>query len=271
LFAVALSFAVSVVAAVGLWIMGPGGPGSVLHPFMFLAALGLFAFRPLRRALGTDATGLAPCLPVLVPFVQGGAAGFALAALLAGLGVLLAGPCLERLSAGRRAPGRGSRGALAARRLVSLALLVSYAAVAFFSPFPLAFCLAAPAFFLIAYFASLWASLVGASGGGSRGRRRFSPVRMIVNRRAFELGFAWAMFPFALAALVSAFLGFLSIVDLRDGGGGLFAALAPLLFILPAFVLWGSAGKQEGYAEAAVAFFSRDAERGKKARTVRIA
>jgi len=263
-----MSFAVSIIAAAGLWIMGVGRPGHV-YLLLFLVAVGLFAIRPLRNALGADAPRLAPCLPVLAPFIQGGAAGLALAAFLAGFGVLLVGPCLGMLSPRkglyyeRRILRRWTRGPVAARLLVSLALLISYGAVAYFSPFPPVFCLVALGLFLVIYVISLWASMAGSSSMRIRRHRRFSPVRMIVSRRAFELGFAWAMLPFAFAALVLAFLDFVSIVDMYDGGGtlpGLFAALVPLLFILPAFILWGSAGKQEEYGEAPVAFFSRNEE-----------
>ena len=253
-FARILSFAVSLLAAAGLWIMaaGTGEPVFLSLP-LFLAAAGLFAARPLRKALGADAFCLAPCLPVLSPFAQGGAAGLALAALLAGFGVLLSELRLDAFPCrpGRPAFGQGrrKRGTLAARRLVSLALLVFYGGAAFFSPLSAAFCLAAFALFLLVCALSLWAS--GGSAAGAR--RRFSPVR-IISRGDFEFGFAWAMLPFALAALALAFVGFARPAG-RDELPGLFAALSPLLFVLPSLVLWGRRGER---AEVDEAFFSRD-------------
>jgi len=257
----ALSFAVSLLAAAGLWIMVAGTGGLAFLPLsLFLAAVGLFALRPLRKALGSDALCLAPCLPALSPFVQGGAAGFALVAFLAGFGVLLSGPCLDALpprrtsGRGRRAFGRRNRRLSLARWLVSSALLVSYGGVAFFSPLSVAFCLIALALFLLVYALSLWASGERIAGG----RRRFAPVR-IISRDVFEFGFVWAMLPFSLAALALALMGFAPPVE-RDALPGLFAALSPLPFVLPALVLWAGAGKRGERTEATGSFFSRDGE-----------
>jgi len=62
------------------------------------------------------------------------------------------------------------------------------------------------------------------------------------------------MLPFALAALALAFVGFARPAG-RDELPGLFAALSPLLFVLPSLVLWGRRGER---AEVDEAFFSRD-------------
>jgi len=215
--------------------VGPERP-VLPHALLFLAAVGLFALRPLRGALGTDAAGIVPCLPALFPFALGGAAGLALAALLAGLGALLAGSCREPFFpergglCGRARLSPLKRRLPAVRPAVSAAMLGSYLAVVFLSDFPTLPGFAIPAAFAVLCVFSLRVSAPGACApgvfrrgafaGAVPGRRRFSPVRMLP-RSGFDTGFSWAVLPFALAAVFSAFLGF----ALPERGG--FSPLPP--------------------------------------------
>jgi cbb3-type cytochrome oxidase subunit 3 len=170
----------------------------------FLAAVAFFAVRPLRRALRPHAASLIPCLPALVPLATGGAAGFALASLLAGCAVIIAGPCLERFTMPQR---RGLPPLLC--WLLPPFLIICYVILAFFSSLPSVFTLLVLVFFggILAF--SLWSTLpAGARAlNGWFTRRwnlehqRFSPV-LILKPLSFNFAFSWAMLPFAAVSLV---------------------------------------------------------------------
>jgi len=219
--------AVSLAASVWLWVWAGGFDGAgIVSVALFLAACGTFAVRPFRRAVGADAASLAVCAPVLSPLAPGGAVGLALAAFLAGLGILLAGPLAGRLFArgGRRRRGPDFVAAV----LACAALSVSYAAAVFPSPFSPAFAAAVFASFLAAFALSVRTARIGIPG-----RRRFSPVRIIEGGGPSDSGFAWAMLPFALAAVA------LALPSVRPDAGiwdraRLFASVLPMLFVLAA-------------------------------------
>ena len=170
----------------------------------FLAVVAFFTVRPLRRALRPHAVSLLPCLPALAPLAPGGAAGFALASLLAGCAVIIAGPCLERFTMPQR---RGLPPALC--WLLPPFLVICYVILAFFSSLPSVFTLLVLVFFggILAF--SLWAALpAGAwalngwySKRRNSGHQRFSPVQ-IVKPYSFSFAFSWAMLPFVAISLV---------------------------------------------------------------------
>ena len=220
--------AVSLTASVWLWVRACGfdgaGPVSVV---LFLAAVGAFALRPLRRAVGADFGSLAVCVPVLSPLALGGAVGLSLASFLAGLGILLAGPVSGRLLA---RGGRRKRGpSFAATILACVTLTASYSAGIFPSPFSPPFALAVFASFLAVIAVSVLASRIGFPG-----RRRFSPVRIIEEGGLPSSGLAWAMLPFALAAVALA----LALPSARPPNGvwweraRLLASVLPMLLVL---------------------------------------
>jgi len=169
----------------------------------FLAVVAFFTVRPLRRALRPHAVSLLPCLPALAPLAPGGAAGFALASLLAGCAVIIAGPCLERFTMPQR---RGLPPLLC--WLLPPFLIICYVILAFFSGLPSVFTLLVMVFFggILAF--SLWSTLpAGAKilNGWYNKRRnpehqRFAPVQ-IVKPFSFSFAFSWAMLPFAAISL----------------------------------------------------------------------
>ncbi|MDR2718791.1 MAG: hypothetical protein LBB89_12130 [Treponema sp.] len=179
-------------------------PALLFLILFFLAAAALFAIRPLRRALRPHAASLIPCLPALAPLAPGGAAGFALASLLAGCAAIIAGPCLERFTMPQR---RGLPPLLC--WLLPPFLIICYVILAFFSSLPSLFTLPVMVFFggILAF--SLWSmSPSGARAlNGWRGKRwnpghqRFSPV-LILKPLSFNFAFSWAMLPFAAVSLV---------------------------------------------------------------------
>jgi hypothetical protein len=200
-----------------------GGPHGLLFALFCLAAFAFWAIPPLRSALRPLAACLLPCLPTLAPLSLGGGAGFALAALLAGLAVSLAETRLGSIAlppASRGlSPAQQRRPAL--RRLLSLALLACYGITAFVSGFPVFFAGLALALFGLVFALSLWSVSRGAAGTGKKagrlgkglshsrrypGYRRFSPVAIIAPR-PLSFCFAWAMLPFAVVALVLAVTG----------------------------------------------------------------
>ncbi|MCL1836463.1 MAG: hypothetical protein FWG46_02820 [Treponema sp.] len=174
-----------------------------------------FLFRPLRSALKPNAAALLPCLPVLAPLTWWGAAGFALAALLAGCAAYLV--------------SYGSK-----RRLFLPAIfIVCYCLTAILSGLPFVFA-------LCAYAASAFVFLLSSrktddrSAGGvihrpakrnlgktapetnktkkslsfgssQASHRRFAPVT-IIGRQPVNTGFALAMLPFAAASLLLAII-----------------------------------------------------------------
>ena len=179
-----------------------------------IAAAVLFAVRPLRRVLRPHAASLLPCLPMLAPLAMGGAAGFALASLLAGCAVIIAGPCLERFTMPQR---RGLPPVLC--WLLPPFLLICYVFLAFFAEAlsaPLSASGFSPLFTLLVMvlFGGVLAfSLWSTSPDGSRAlngwyikrrnlwHQRFSPVP-ILKPRSFNFAFSWAMLPFAAVSFV---------------------------------------------------------------------
>jgi len=248
-FARLLSFAVSTVAGAGLWFAGTESIGRALFFLaMFLASSALFAIRPIRLASGPDSARLAPCLPVLSAFALGGSWGFALASFLAGLGVLLAAPVSGIFSP----PSMPVRKRPAFRLLLGTALLSGFGILAFLGPLSPAFILAAFILSLGTFALSLWGSLDRDPEIG--GRRSFLPVP-ILGREGPPLNFAWAMLPFALVSMALAFRLLLpTFADKRLPE--LACALSPMLFVLPAFLAWGTRSRRK--SEAGVKLFSVD-------------
>jgi hypothetical protein len=165
--------------------------------------------RPLRLALGPDVAGLIPLLPALAPLALGGAAGFAMASLLAGCAALLAGPGVEWFAFQRyRAPP-------VLCRLLPPLFLICYITLAFFCALPLVFTLPVLVFFCGVLLFSLQDAYRNAAGDADKTwgallfkrllspRRRFSPVA-ILRRRYFFFAFSWTMIPFAAIGLVLA-------------------------------------------------------------------
>jgi hypothetical protein len=208
---------------------GAGGTGSAgLLLLLFAIASGaFFVIRPLRSALMPNAAGLIPCLPVLAPLVIGGAAGFILAALLAGFAVIIAGSRQNPFSL----PHRGEL----LHWFLPYMLIAGYGIVVLCSGLPVLFCLAVFALFFGMFTFSqknesggqagirgkITASIPGKKTTGGKtfkplksplfnrrmqGHQRFSPV-MILNRKIIRFDFAWAMIPFTISALVLAFAG----------------------------------------------------------------
>jgi len=183
-------------------------PKGLYFALFCLAALSFFFIRPLRAALRPHAVCLLPLLPALAPLALGGAAGFALASLLAGCAVLLAGPYLDWRLTPRR------RQAPALCRVLPPMFLIFYGAVAFFSGMRPLFILPVSAFFCVLTALQLRDAYREAAGGGGgvwglfkrRNTRRFSPVP-IFSRRCFTFAFSWAMLPFAAVALALAGAG----------------------------------------------------------------
>jgi hypothetical protein len=163
----------------------------------FLAAGAFFAVRPLRSALRPYAASLIPCLPVLAPLALSGAAGFALASLLAGFAALLAVSGFKWFTwppPYRRAP-------LLPKLLLSL-LAVCYVFLSFFSDFSPVFPLLVLIFVCGILAFSRWN--ISQLARLEKSRRRFSPV-LILRPRISIFAFSWAMLPFAAAALVMVF------------------------------------------------------------------
>ena len=201
-------------------------PGFLL--FLFCLACGAFVVvRPLRKTLMPDAAFLVPCLPPLSPLVLAGAAGFALAALLAGLAVYLAGPYKP----------------VKQRWLLPSIFTVCFFLVAFLAGIPVLFTLSAPALFACVLALSLRNAPHRAANvpirrtsfslrrinarntaKGKRGRplsvrrrdighSRFAPVSIMGRQRGFNISFSWAMIPFAALSLVLALIGLASPVS----------------------------------------------------------
>jgi hypothetical protein len=182
-----------------------------------LTAFSFFFMRPLRMTLRPHAACLLPLLPALAPLALGGAAGFALASLLAGCAALLAGPYLQwRIMQPRRQEASAQAGqAPALCRLLPPIFLIFYGVITFFSGLPLVFILPVSVFFCVMMAFQLQTAyreaVMGDAGLLSLFRhhadhRRFTPVP-IFSRRYFTFAFSWAMLPFALVALVLAGAG----------------------------------------------------------------
>jgi hypothetical protein len=202
---------------------GSRGDSPVLFFVLFgLAAVVFIIVRPLRLALRPDAASLAPCLLALTPLALVGAIGFTQASLLAGCAVLLAGPCLERLTLRRRYRLRqkwqqASPGPLVLYlqrlrpmpRLLPLVFLGCYVAIAVYTGLHLVFMLLVLVLFCGIFAFSMWAGSIGVAAGAGRDTRfaasprepgRFSPVP-IFGRQRFSFTFSWVMLPFTVIAL----------------------------------------------------------------------
>jgi len=175
-----------------------------------LAAAAFLAIPPLRLTLRPHAACLFPLLPALAPLALGGAAGFAMASLLAGCAAILAGPWLEwRLTLPGKQPAH-ARQAPALCRLLPPMFLIFYGAIAFFSGLHLLFILPVTVFFFALMVFQLRRAYLDASGGDGKqpdARRRFAPVSIFI-RRAYTFAFSWAMLPFAIVALALACAGY---------------------------------------------------------------
>jgi len=184
-----------------------GWPKGLFLALFCLAASAFFLIPPLSAALRPRAACLLPLLPPLAPLALAGAAGFAMASLLAGCAALLAGPYLEWLTTFPRR--RKTPPALC--RLLPPIFLLFYGAIAFFSGFHLLFILPLTVFFCVLTALQLRdAYLDAVYGVGVWGQlfkpqktdcHRFSPVP-IFSRRSFTFAFSWAMLPFAVAAFI---------------------------------------------------------------------
>jgi hypothetical protein len=187
------------------------GFSPVLLGLLFCVCAGLLLiFNPLRRMFQAYAVYLIPCLPALLPFALGGAAGFGMAALLAGFAVFAA----QLFLAPRRRPTeRGQhRGNRPGRRLLLPFFLAGFGVIVFLSDLPALFPLLAAVLFLVILIISLHDSAKTLTpafasmrffNSGSQKHRRFVPVQMI-RPKADSASFAFAMIPFTAAALALA-------------------------------------------------------------------
>jgi len=194
-------------------------PRGLFLALFCLTASAFFFIRPLRLMLRPHAACLLPLLPALAPLAWGGAAGFALASLLAGCAVLLAGPYLNwRLSLPSSHPAQAKQ-APALCRVLPPMFLIFYGVIAFFSGLHPLVILPVTVFFCGILILQLRDAYQDAANGDENGvwgffkrrdtdRRRFSPVSIFSRRSyTFTFAFSWAMLPFAAVALVLAGAG----------------------------------------------------------------
>ena len=191
-----------------------GWPPVLFLALFCLAAVAFFLLRPLRVSLRIRAAWLLPLLPALAPLALAGAAGFALASLLAGCAVIFAGPWLEwRLAL--RSSARAEQTPPALCRLLPPIFLIFYGVIVFFSGLPPLFIVPVSVFFGILAVLQIHDAYHEAAGGNNtalwgvffkRNTYRFSPVS-IFSRRSFPFAFSWAMLPFAVVALALACAG----------------------------------------------------------------
>ena len=189
---------------------------------VFCCASGIFlVFRRLRSALHCSAI-LLPCLPALVPLSLGGAAGFALMAVLCGLVVVLVGPRLDQLALFHQRD--------VSRWILSPVILACYGVILVFSGLSILFGLAVLLLFGSVCAFSWWSTsgkkgirgtnnlTIGHNPLFNRrltGHHRFSPVT-IISRKTFSFNFTWAMIPYTIAALAVAAAGF-AVPDTSSG------------------------------------------------------
>ena len=190
-----------------------GWPAPLFFVLFCLAALSFFFIRPVRLTLRPYAASLLPLLPALAPLALAGAAGFAMASLLAGCAAILAGPYLEwRQTLSRRFPARGGQTPPALCRLLPPMFLIFYGAIAFFSGLHPLFILPVSVFCCAIMVLQLRGAVNGGDAGGllfkRRNTHRFSPVP-ILSRRSYPFTFSWAMLPFAASSLILACAGLL--------------------------------------------------------------
>lgn len=191
-----------------------GRPASFFLILFCLAAITFCIIPPLRSVLRPQAAFLIPLLPALAPLVLGGAAGFALASLLAGCAALLLGPCLEWLIVPRK-----QRSMLG--WLFLPFIIIFYGGILFFSGLPVFFMLMHCIFFcgILAFsLRDAYHAAVGAHGAGglrfrqrNSGHLRFSPVP-ILRRRTHSCAFAWTMLPFTAMAAFLVCMGYIESV-----------------------------------------------------------
>jgi hypothetical protein len=199
-----------------------------------VAVLAFFIIKPLRRGLSPSASLLLPCLPPLVPLATGGAAGFAMAALLAGFSFLLAGFRLEKTQyrnrgsatppfVTRNSAHQSEKTEVPLRLLLPFLFLACYTVLAFFSGFPLFLSMPVLGIFCGVLIFSMRFTPVGEKVFPNRsnrlsgtGHRRFFPVQ-IISRKENGLSFAWVMLPFAVPALALAFTVFETSVSSSSG------------------------------------------------------
>ena len=189
-----------------------GWPPSLFLALFCLVAGAFFFIRPVRVTLRPRAVCLLPLLPALAPLVLAGAAGFAMASLLAGCAAILAGPYLEwHLTLPRHSPARAGQAPPALCRLLPPMFLIFYGAIAFFSGLHPLFIIPVSVFFCVLMVLQLRDAYREAVNGDvglwglfkRRHTHRFFPVP-IFSRRSVPFGFSWAMLPFAAVALVVA-------------------------------------------------------------------
>ena len=180
-----------------------------------LAASAFFFIRPLRLTLQPRAAYLLPLLPALAPLALAGAAGFAMASLLAGCAAILAGPYLEWHLTLSHSPSTRAGQSPALCRVLPPIFLIFYGAIAFFSGLHPFFIIPVSVFFgilMVLQIRDAYREAVNGDAGlwGLSFKRqhthRFFPVP-IFSRRTFPFTFSWAMLPFAVVALVLAGAG----------------------------------------------------------------
>ena len=183
-----------------------GRPVRLFLILFCIAVAALLAIPPLRAVLQPHAAFLFPLLPALAPFALGGAAGFALASLLAGCAVLLVGPCMEWFTLPRR------QRSMACWLLLPVMALLS-GGIVFFSGLPPVYMLLSLAFFCCILAFSLWDARKAVVGRGFMFQRRnpdhqrFTPLP-ILRRRLYAYAFAWAMLPFSIVTVALVCMGF---------------------------------------------------------------
>ena len=189
---------------------------TVLSLVLFgIAICAFFVIRPLRSVLLPGAAFLIPCMLTLAPLAPGGAAGFAMAALLAGLAVFFAEFHREKRILFRRNRETVNIPPSLIRILLLSLFLVCYAVLAFFSGLPFFLPLLVLFLFCGVLFCSirLVSDTVFDSVFANRpvnrqeGHRRFSPVQ-IISRNEYSFSFAWVMLPFIVPAFILALTGF---------------------------------------------------------------
>jgi hypothetical protein len=194
-----------------------GWPPALFIALFCLAAAAFLFIRPVRVTLRPRAVWLLPLLPALAPLALAGAAGFAMASLLAGCAAILAGPYLEwHLTLLYRPPAQTGQTPPALCRVLPPMFLIFYGAIAFFSGLHPLFIVPVSAFFGIVMVLRLRGAYREAVNGDTglwgmltkrRNPHRFSPVP-ILSRRSIPFAFSWAMLPFAVVAVMLACASF---------------------------------------------------------------
>jgi hypothetical protein len=199
--------------------LGFGKPLGLYALLFALASLLLLLLIRRRRQRRTE--WALPCLPALAAFASGGASGFALAALLLGLSVLLYDPLAELCRPRRRSGGLDS---FRAQWLLSPFFLAGYALVTLYSGFSPPLALGIFAAYTGIYLFSVRTFSLPRAGD----HIRFAPV--LIARPSLSAGFSNAgktalpMLPFALAGLLAALLAAHAGGVRFEGGSAVFTA-----------------------------------------------